>query len=156
MSAELLIRLPDYFPSLIDAMQDGFILRGIDGTVVEVNASFCAMIGYDRSELVGSRPPHPWWPAKRREQLAEVFGEETAGTAAEDDVIFQRRSGERFPGVVTNAPLRDSAGQIIGYIGTVKDMSERVRAEAIAAAQYDVARRLSAAASLREGLLGTI
>ncbi|MGH7128735.1 MAG: PAS domain-containing protein, partial [Planctomycetaceae bacterium] len=145
MSAELLIRLPDYFPSLINAMQDGFILRGIDGTVVEVNRSFCELIGYDRSEVIGSRPPQPWWPEELRAELADVFERYISGAIAEDDLIFQRRSGERFPALVTNAPLHDSEGRIIGYIGTVKDMTERVRGEAIVAAQYDVARRLSAA-----------
>jgi len=129
MSAELLIRLPDYFPSLINAMQDGFVLRGTDGTIIEVNTAFCQMVGRDRSEIVGSRPPHAWWPEATRGQFDDVSQRYLSGVSAEDDLIYQRRNGTRFPAAVTNAPLRDSEGRIIAYIGTVKDMSERVKAE---------------------------
>jgi len=129
MSAELLIRLPDYFPSLINAMQDGFILRGTDGTIVEVNDAFCDMVGFDRAEVVGTRPPHPWWPEDIHEDFVQVFRRYITGVRTDDDLVFVRRSGERFPALVTNAPLRDSEGQIIGFIGTIKDMTERARSE---------------------------
>jgi PAS domain S-box-containing protein len=129
MSAELLIRLPDYFSSLINAMQDGFVLRGTDGTVVEVNDAFCSMVCYERAEIVGGRPPHPWWPDESRDDYEQVFRRYLAGERATDDLLYQRRSGEHFPALVSNSPLRDSDGQIIGYIGTIKDMTERFSAE---------------------------
>lgn len=129
MSAELLIRLPDYFPSLIDAMQDGFVLRGIDGTIIEVNRAFCAMVRRERSEIIGSRPPHVWWPDETRGQYEHVVARYLAGAASQDEMIYERPGGERFPVVVTNAPLRDSDGHIVAYIGTVKDVSEWIRAD---------------------------
>lgn len=129
MSAELLVRLPDYFPSLINAMQDGFVLRGTDGTIVEVNDAFCALVGYDRSEIVGSRPPHAWWSEDGQAQFEDARSRYLAGESSEDDLIYQHRNGERFPALVTNAPLRDSGDRVIAYIATVKDMTERAKAE---------------------------
>ncbi|HYI16434.1 MAG TPA: PAS domain-containing protein, partial [Thermomicrobiales bacterium] len=129
MSAELLIRLPDYFPSLINAMQDGVVLRGTDGTIVETNQAFCMMVGFDRSEIVGARPPHPWWPDEERERFEDARERYLAGVSTEDDLLYMRRDGVRFPAVVTNAPLRDSEDRVIAYIATIKDMSERVKAE---------------------------
>ncbi len=128
MSAELLIRLPDYFPSLINAMQDGVVLRGIDGTIVEVNHAFCKMVGCDRAEIVGSRPPHPWWPDGEYDRFEAARTRYLAGANTEDDLIYQRRSGEQIPVLVTNAPLRDSEDRIIAFIATVKDMTERAKA----------------------------
>jgi PAS domain S-box-containing protein len=129
MSAELLIRLPDYFPSLINAMQDGFVLRGTDGTILEANTAFCTMVGLDRAEIIGSRPPHVWWPEEAHQRFEDVFARYLSGASSEDDLVYERRTGERFPALVTNAPLHDTDRRVIAYIGTVKDMTERVRAE---------------------------
>ena len=110
-------------------MQDGFVLRGTDGTIIEVNHAFCAMVGVDRAEIVGSRPPHAWWPAETHDLFTDISSGYNSGASAEDDLVYQRHNGERFPALVTNAPLRDSDGRVIAYISTVKDISERVRAE---------------------------
>jgi PAS domain-containing protein len=39
-------------------------LRAIDleGRITFVNAAFCRMTGFDESELVGLKPPYPYWP----------------------------------------------------------------------------------------------
>lgn len=110
-------------------MQDGFVLRGADGTITEVNHAFCSTIGLDGSEIVGSRPPHVWWPEEMNDTFADLYTRYLSGVSSEDDLIYQRRNGEHFPVLVTNAPPRDSDERIIAYIGTVKDMAERVRAE---------------------------
>jgi PAS domain S-box-containing protein len=145
MSAELLIRLPDYFPSLINAMQDGFLLRGIDGTIVEVNDAFCRMIGYDRSEIIGRRPPHDWWAAEDRERFDDAFQRYLSGVAAEDRLTYTRRNGQPFPTLVTSAPLRDAEGRIIGFIGMIKDISEHTRVERQIAFQAQLIDRVPAA-----------
>lgn len=129
MSAELLIRLPEYFSSLINAMQDGFILRGTDGTIIEVNDAICQMTGYRRDEMVGRRPPHPWWPEDQRAAFASASQRYMSGATAEDTLVYQRKNGERYPALVTSAPLLDSEGRILAYIGTFKDMSAWDRAE---------------------------
>ena len=110
-------------------MQDGFVLRGTDGTIIEVNTAFCRMVGRDRSEIVGTRPPHAWWPDDARRDFETAFARYLTGASTEDDLVYQRMNGEQFPALVTNAPLRDSEGRIIAFIGTIKDMSERVRSE---------------------------
>jgi PAS domain S-box-containing protein len=127
MTADRLIDTPDFFPSLINAMSDGFVLRSVDGTIIDVNASFCRMIGYERSEIIGQRPPHDWWADEERDRMAQTASRYLAGVSSDDDLLFKRKSGERFPVAVTSAPLRDADGQIIAYVGTVKDMTERNR-----------------------------
>ncbi|HUG17222.1 MAG TPA: PAS domain S-box protein [Thermomicrobiales bacterium] len=127
MSAERLTGTPDFFPSLINAMPDGFVLRSTDGTIIEANASFCQMIGYAREEVIGSRPPHPWWAEEDRENIDQLASQFFAGASADDDMVFKRRGGERVPVAVTSAPLRDASGQIIAYVGAFKDMTERKR-----------------------------
>jgi PAS domain S-box-containing protein len=131
MASDLLIRLPDYFPSLIDAMQDGFVLRSIDGTIVDANDAFLKLVGRSRSEVIGARPPHPWWPQPHhdRDAITEAHSRYIRGDASEDRLTYQRADGTEFPVVVTSAPVRDRDDQIIGFIGTVKDMTLWSRVE---------------------------
>lgn len=145
MPAEDLISSPGFFPSLINAMPDGFLLRAVDGTVIEVNASFCHMIGFDRDDVIGSKPPHPWWADEERENIGQLATRYFAGDSSDDDMIFKRKSGERFPAAVTSAPIRDSRGQIVAYVGTVKDMTERKRQQRELAFQARLIDRLQAA-----------
>jgi PAS domain S-box-containing protein len=128
MTANLLLKLPDYLTSLFDAMQDGFVLRSPSATILDVNQSFCRLVGYDREEIIGQGPPHPWWPPEQRAVFEAAHARYLTGATAEDDLIYQRRDGERIPVAITSAPLRDGDGRIIGFIGTVKDISERSRA----------------------------
>ena len=130
MSTDPFFCLPDYFTSLINAMQDGFVLRAPDGSILEANTAFCALIGYSREEVVGQRPPHPWWPDEERSTFEHVAQRYLAGAAREDDLVYLHKSGERIPMLVTNAPIRDAGGRVIGFIGMMKDMRERQQTEA--------------------------
>lgn len=41
--------------SIIATARDGFLAADIEGNVIEVNTSYCNMLGYDRGELLGMR-----------------------------------------------------------------------------------------------------
>ena len=47
--------------ALIDSLQEGFFLTDDQGTLIEANLAFLAMVGYDPGGLP-YRWPHPWLP----------------------------------------------------------------------------------------------
>src|SRR4029453_17834512 len=47
--------------SLLASLQDGFELLDGTGTILDVNERFAQIVGRSRDEIVGSRPPFPWW-----------------------------------------------------------------------------------------------
>src|SRR4249919_1714137 len=50
--------------AVIPSLQDGFEMLDVDGTIVEVNERFAEIVGWSREEIIGRRPPFPWWPAE--------------------------------------------------------------------------------------------
>jgi PAS domain S-box-containing protein len=120
----------DYSAALIEAMQDGLAVASPDGSLIDVNLRFCEMTGFDRAELVGSSPPYPYWP--QGDELAAieaVFRRALQGHTGEHDLVFRRKDGQALPVVVAHAPFRDAADELRGFVATVRDVTERRRAE---------------------------
>ena len=51
------------------------------------------------------------------------------GKSATFDLVFMRKNGERFPALIAPSEVKDDAGNITGYVTTVKDITERKQAE---------------------------
>jgi len=64
-----------------------------------------------------------------REELLSTRALDGKTTLAEA-VIVERPDGSRTPVLASAAPIRDTSGAIIGAVGVVQDMSERLAAEA--------------------------
>jgi|GEM_PF-831679 len=117
----------DYARALVESMQDGVVVRDDRGVIVQVSARFCAMTGLAPDELVGTSAPFPYWPPDHDGPLDAV--EALRAGKTELDTVFQRRDGSRFPVILAAAALTDADGNVTGHVLTVKDASERRRAE---------------------------
>ena len=119
------------------AMSNSLItgLRAIDldGTITFVNASFCRMTGFSESELIGIRPPYPYWPDEEFDQLQRNIDTALAGKAPHSgfEMRIMRKNGERFDVRLYFSPLIDTNGQQIGWMASMNDITEpkRVRVE---------------------------
>lgn len=115
------------------AMSNSLItgMRAIDleGRITFVNAAFCRMTGFEESELVGIKPPYPYWPPEEFEQLQYNIDTALAGQAPASgfEMRIMRKSGERFDVRLYFSPLIDANGAHIGWIASMNDITERKR-----------------------------
>jgi PAS domain S-box-containing protein len=114
--------------AVMNCIPDGVVLRAPDGTLLDANDAFCRMTGYGREELAGLRPPFPYWPEDQLEAIWRAYEELTAGRGEEHELVFRRKSGERFPVVVNGARWADEHGQLNGWVMTLRDVTEKQRA----------------------------
>ncbi|AXS79346.1 PAS domain S-box protein [Dechloromonas sp. HYN0024] len=110
-------------------------LRAIDleGRITFVNSAFCRMTGYEESELVGIKPPYPYWPPEEFDHLQHNIDTALAGLAPASgfEMRIMRRNGERFDVRLYFSPLIGTDGQQIGWMASMNDITEpkRVRVE---------------------------
>ncbi len=110
-------------------------LRAIDleGRIIFVNPAFCRMLGWSEQELLGLRPPFPYWPPEEAEQLRRDLEQTLAGQAPQGgyEMRIMRRDGHRFDVRMYLSPLIDSEGSQLGWMASMNDITEpkRVRAE---------------------------
>ena len=115
---------------LVEHMLDGFSLLTPDGVHLDVNPALCEMTGFSRDELVGARPPHPYWPPEEGAAIQAAFQRTLEGRTETFPLTFMRKDGERFPVLVTPSVIRDAEGAMIAAFATVKDVTALREAEA--------------------------
>lgn len=110
-----------------------------EGRILYVNRSFCEMVGFEPQELVGRKAPLPYWPQAQVDELDTVHRSIIAqGTEQQGvEVQFQHRLGHLVDVLIHEAPLKTASGEAIGWMSSVLDISERKRAERVAARQQE-------------------
>jgi diguanylate cyclase (GGDEF)-like protein/PAS domain S-box-containing protein len=114
----------DHARTILAAMHEGYALT-VEGEIVDVNDALCEMTGLCRKELIGCRPPYPFWPADRVGELSGVRGEVHSGTGGTFEAVFTRADGTRFDAEVTAIPAFGDDGSRIGFVNTMRDVSLR-------------------------------
>jgi two-component system, LuxR family, sensor histidine kinase DctS len=135
-----------------DSLVTGLRARDLQGRITYVNPAFCRIVGHD-AEALRAAPTPPYWPP---EHLQEYSQRQAARLAQPRDTVhavsregfetvFMRRTGERFPVMIYEAPLVDGQGRHTGWMSTVLDVSEQRRVEDLSRQQQE---RLQASARL--------
>lgn len=109
------------------------------GTILYVNEAFCRMVGYTPAELVGKSAPLPYWPATQAGEL-KLLNRHVIAQGTNDEgleVQFQHRDGNLIDVLIHEAPLNAVTGEHLGWMSSVLDISERKRAQRMAARQQE-------------------
>jgi len=130
-----------------DSVQTGLRARSLEGQITYINPAFCRMVGWSAEELIGRMPPMPYWAEEYINETRNMHAKVMAGQAPSEgfEIKLKRRNGEIFDALIHEAPLIDSAGHHTGWMGSVVDITERVRAGDLARQQEE---RLQASARL--------
>jgi diguanylate cyclase (GGDEF)-like protein/PAS domain S-box-containing protein len=112
----------DHATTIITAMREGYAFT-VDGEIKEVNDALCDLTGFARGQLIGARPPYPFWPAERTSELVELGRRMNAENGGVFECVFARASGERFEVELIAQPARDPSRRTIGYVSTIRDVS---------------------------------
>ena len=119
----------DLANNVIHSMQDGFLMLNTQGIVVEVNPAFCQMVGFEREELLALGAPYPFGAPEETDSLLFALSAKDTDSLSQKELILMRKSGERFSSFISPSAVRNPQGEIVNWIATVKDGSERKKAE---------------------------
>jgi diguanylate cyclase (GGDEF)-like protein/PAS domain S-box-containing protein len=115
----------DYGAVITSSMHEGFILTR-DGAILEVNQAICELTGFTREELVGAHPPYPFWAPESAEEISRQRA--LIGERGHDfEAMYMCKDGTRFDASITSVAARTADGELLGYVSTVRDVSERKR-----------------------------
>lgn len=109
------------------------------GRILYVNQAFARLVGFSVQDLIGRTPPFPYWPEGQHEALSNIHGGvlQQGTDDAGLEVQFQHQDGHLIDVLVHEAPLTTANGVQVGWMSSVLDISERKRAQHMAAAQQE-------------------
>jgi two-component system cell cycle sensor histidine kinase/response regulator CckA len=114
---------------LLDSVQEAVIATDLKGTVLFWNRFAEKLYGWTAAEALG-RDVLDLIPAEgARDDAAAVMQQLQAGGTWSGELRMRRKDGTRFPAHVTDAPIRDAAGRVVGLVGASSDLTDRKRLE---------------------------
>lgn len=131
--------------AILDSANFSIISTTFDGTIRSFNKAAERWLGYKANEVVGKMTPaiihDPQEVARRAEELSGELGmridpgfdvfvaKARLGKSEEKEWSYIRKDGSRFPVRLSITALRDKEGEIRGFLGIARDITERKRAE---------------------------
>jgi PAS domain S-box-containing protein len=124
-------RTQEWLNNLSDAVEntsDIVLITDRQGVIEYVNPAFQAITGYSEKEALGQTPrllKSGQHPSAFYENL---WSRITSGQVFRAEFVNRKKNGELFYTLETIAPVKDPQGEIVRFVSTGKDITERVLA----------------------------
>ncbi len=102
---------------------EGIIITGADGSILDVNPTFCEITGYGREDVIGQNPRMLSSGKQPPEFYAAMWKAITEEGHWQGEVWNRRKDGELFAELLTISTLRDERGNILHYVGLFSDIT---------------------------------
>jgi PAS domain S-box-containing protein len=116
---------------LLDAVGQAAIAIDLEGKVVYWNRAAQEIYGWSEEEVIHQTLSEFVISEELRERSAGIRSELREGKTWLGEFVVQRKDGTTFPAMVTNTPVHDERGNLVGIIGVSADISERKQAEEV-------------------------
>jgi diguanylate cyclase (GGDEF)-like protein/PAS domain S-box-containing protein len=109
---------------LLNAVGQAIIATDPLGKIIYWNRAAQEMYGWSAEEAVGRSIVEVTPSEDLAEQAEEIMGELIAGRSWTGEFVVQRKDGTTFPALVTDTPVYDEQGNLVGIIGVSTDITE--------------------------------
>lgn len=122
--------------SLLTHTLTPILVISLDRSIRYVNPALERLTGFTSQELIGTKPPYPWWPNEDVAKIYTEFEESFSKGWHGSERIFQKKDGERFWVRTTGTPIIDN-GTFKYYVVNWADITELKRAEDLLRKAHD-------------------
>ena len=114
---------------LLGAVGQAVIATDLEGRITYWNRSAQDLYGFSAEETMGRFVVDVIPSEAYRERAEEIMLQLRAGRSWSGEIEVRRKDGTTFPAMVTDTPVRDEQGNLVGIIGISTDITERKLAE---------------------------
>lgn len=112
--------------SVLDAIPDAILITDTQRRIVSINRGMRRVFGYSIDELAGKKTSVIYASEEDYELQGRLrFNLSAEEKAAPYEVEYKHKDGRLFPGETMGVVLHDAAGEVSGYIGVIRDITER-------------------------------
>jgi PAS domain S-box-containing protein len=115
-----------YFQArLLNAVGQAIIATDMNGNIIYWNEAAEQLYGWPEAEVLGRNVVEVTPAETSKEQAVKILGKLMAGESWSGEFVAKRRDGTSFLAIVTDTPITNDKGEIIGIIGISTDISEQ-------------------------------
>jgi PAS domain S-box-containing protein len=129
-SEEILRQSEEKYRNFFDTSRDCVFMTTLDGRFIEFNDVALELLGYrpdEKNELLARQVMEFYAHPEQRASHASLVAEK--GFSKEYPVDLIKRDGTILRTLITTVTRKDAFGNTIGFQGTVRDITEKVKAE---------------------------
>ncbi|HKK48568.1 MAG TPA: PAS domain S-box protein, partial [Alkalispirochaeta sp.] len=126
---EALRQREQYYRSIYNSLRDAIIVVDENRTIIDCNTAFTELFGYHLSDVYGSSTAFLYSSPEEEKQLGRMMREHTDDAAFMFQPQYRNKAGAVFPGEKKIQLLKDELGNQKGFVGVIRDISERKRSE---------------------------
>jgi PAS domain S-box-containing protein len=114
---------------LLDSVQQAVIATDLEGIVTFWNGHAERLYGWTCAEALGRHILDLNVPEDTIAEAGGILAKLAAGGSWSGEITLRRKDGTRFTAHVTDSPIHDAAGRMVGIVGASQDVSDRKRLE---------------------------
>ncbi len=116
------------YRTFFNTSKDCVYISSIDGRVLDMNDAAVDFFGYDsKEELWKIKIPDLYDKPEDREKYINVLRKQSY--AREFPINMRKKDGSILHALVTTVPKKDDDGNIIAFQGTIRDITDQIKAE---------------------------
>jgi two-component system sensor histidine kinase TtrS len=118
------------FETVFNDVPDAMILANSQRAIVMCNPAFSRTFGYEPTDLVGKKTEILYENLEEYEHQGRIRFSPGAEEQLKPYVLnYKRKNGEVFPGETVGTSIKTKNGDTLGFIGVIRDITERKLAE---------------------------
>jgi len=110
---------------LLNAVGQAIVATDLKGNITYWNRAAEQLYGWQEAEVLGRNIVDITPAETSKEQATDIMKRLMEGEHWSGEFIAKRRDGAIFAAIVTNSPITDDKGEIIGVIGVSTDITEQ-------------------------------
>jgi PAS domain S-box-containing protein len=112
-----------WLASAVEQTAESIWMQDLDNIVTYVNPSFTRAYGFERAEIVGKPAELVDSGTHGSRFFDEIWAASRAGQTWTGSIVNRRKDGTNFEVAAVISAMRDSAGRVIGYMQTDRDVT---------------------------------
>jgi len=127
-SQEALRESEDKYRTLFDDSKESLFVTTTDGKFIDFNAAMVQLLGYEnKEELMKIRVAQTYSNPEDRTRFQEIMARQNY--VKDLELALKRKDGSKIDALLTVTTRKDRKDNIVGYKGTIKDITEHKKTE---------------------------
>ena len=114
------------YRGLFESIKDPILVADTNRTIIDCNPAFESIFGYSLREIKGRKTNYVYENDTQFHELGEAINQDFPVTIT---INYKKKNGQVFPGETGIFYFKDTKDKVIGFIGVIRDVTERKRIE---------------------------